>query len=133
MSTVLPDLRYTSEHEWVRTESASMVVGITDYAQEHLGDVVYLNLPSVGSNIKQFAPMGEVESVKSVSDLFSPVSGEILEVNQEVLGHPELVNEEPYERGWLIRLRPSDPSEDKALLNAQDYQELLDKLAGDVH
>ena len=134
MSNIPGDLRYTKEHEWVRTDSETTgFVGITDFAQDQLGDIVYMSLPEIGNIVTQSEKMGEVESVKSVSDLFSPVSGEILEVNQEVLGHPELVNEEPYERGWLIRLRPSDPSEDKALLNAQDYQELLDKLAGDVH
>lgn len=119
------DLRYSKEHEWVRVEDGVGVVGITDYAQDQLGDIVYLDLPEAGATVAQYAKMGEIESVKAVSDLFSPVSGEVVEVNAEATDSPELVNSEPYGRGWLIKVRLSDPNEVDALLTAEAYQELI--------
>jgi glycine cleavage system H protein len=99
--------------------------GITDYAQDQLGDIVYLDLPSAGTALKQFEKLGEIESVKAVSDLFAPVGGEVLDVNQEAVDSPELVNSEPYGRGWLIKVKLSDPSEVDKLLDAKAYDELI--------
>ena len=115
------DLKYTKEHEWVRVDGDVGVIGITDYAQDQLGDIVYLDLPAAGANVAQYAKMGEIESVKAVSDLFSPVSGEIVEVNQEAIDSPELVNNDAYGRGWLIKVRLADQGELDKLLDAQAY------------
>lgn len=120
-----PDLRYTKEHEWVRVQDGVGTVGITDYAQDQLGDIVYLDLPEVGTAVKQHEKFGEIESVKAVSDLFSPLSGQITETNQEAIDSPELVNEDPYGRGWLLRVRLSDEAEVDGLLSAQEYDDLL--------
>ena len=120
-----PDLRYSEEHEWVRVEGDTSTVGITDYAQDQLGDIVYLDLPAVGASVTQLEKLGEIESVKAVSDLYSPVSGEVVEVNQEAIDSPELVNQQPYGRGWLIKVRMSDASELDKLLTAQAYEELV--------
>lgn len=122
------DLRYTKEHEWVRVDSDTGTIGITDYAQDMLGDVVYLDLPALGATVAQHDKMGEIESVKAVSDLYSPVGGEIVEVNQETIDSPELVNNEPYARGWMIKVRLSDAGELDALLSAEDYEALVDKI-----
>ena len=119
------DRRYTKEHEWVRVEDDLGTVGITDYAQDQLGDLVYLDLPSPGTQVKQLDKLGEIESVKAVSDLYSPVSGEVVEVNQGVNDRPELVNQSPYEEGWLVRLRLADPAELDSLLTAKQYDELI--------
>lgn len=122
------DLRYTNEHEWVRVEGDTGTIGITDYAQDMLGDVVYLDLPAAGANVAQHDKMGEIESVKAVSDLYSPVGGEIVEVNQEAVDSPELVNSEPYGRGWMIKVRLSNASEAGALMSAEEYEAFVDKL-----
>ena len=122
---VSPELRYSKEHEWVRVEGDIATVGITDYAQEQLGDLVYLDLPKVGTAVHQFEKLGEIESVKAVSDLFSPVSGEVTERNEEAVKSPELVNQDPYGRGWLVRLSLSDASEVDKLLTADQYEELV--------
>ena len=119
------DLRYSKEHEWVRVDGDLATVGITDYAQDQLGDIVYLDLPAAGAAVVQHGRMGEIESVKAVSDLLSPVSGEVVEVNQEAVDSPELVNQEPYGRGWLLRVRLRDPGELEALLSSQAYDELI--------
>jgi glycine cleavage system H protein len=119
------DRRYTKEHEWVRVEADLGTVGITDYAQDQLGDLVYLDLPSLGTQVKQLDKLGEIESVKAVSDLYSPVSGEVTEINQEVVDRPELVNQSPYEEGWLVRVRLADPAELDSLLTAKQYDELI--------
>jgi glycine cleavage system H protein len=119
------DRRYTKEHEWVRVENDLGTVGITDYAQDQLGDLVYLDLPSSGTQVKQLDKLGEIESVKAVSDLYSPVSGEVMEVNQEVIDRPELVNQSPYGQGWLVRVRLADPAEVDSLLTAEQYDELI--------
>jgi glycine cleavage system H protein len=119
------DRRYTKEHEWVRVEADLGTVGITDYAQDQLGDLVYLDLPSSGTQVKQLDKLGEIESVKAVSDLYSPVSGEVTEVNQEVVDRPELVNQSPYGQGWLVRVRLADPAEMDGLLTAEQYDELI--------
>jgi glycine cleavage system H protein len=128
------DLRYTREHEWVSVEGTSASVGITDFAAQQLGDVVYISLPAVGATVTTGQPCGEVESVKSVSDLYSPVDGEVIEVNTELEDDPSLVNAEPYTSGWMFRVRVAqDGNGDLALptdlLSAAEYEELT-KSAG---
>lgn len=121
------ELRYSDEHEWVRLEAdGAAVVGITAFAAESLGDVVFVELPEVGDSVEQFQKMGEVESVKAVSDLYSPVSGTIVARNDGVVDSPELVNESPYEGGWMIRVSLSDAGELDKLMDAAQYQALLD-------
>jgi len=119
------ELRYTKEHEWVRAEGDIVTIGITDYAQDQLGDIVYLDLPAIGASLTRDDKLGEIESIKVVSDIFAPVSGEVLEVNQEAVDEPEAVNEEPYGKGWLIKVRLSDSSEFDALLTNEAYDELI--------
>jgi len=121
------ELRYSKEHEWVRVEGGSATVGITDYAQEQLGDIVYVDLPKVGTAVRQSGKLGEIESVKAVSDFFSPVSGEVTELNEEVVKSPELVNQDPFGRGWLLKLTLSGAGEVAKLLTAQQYEELVAK------
>ncbi|MBI2303332.1 MAG: glycine cleavage system protein GcvH [Chloroflexi bacterium] len=124
------ECRYSKEHEWVRLDEGGQAsVGITYYAQKQLGDVVYVDLPPVGTRLLQFQKFGEVESVKSVSDLFSPVSGEVVAVNQEMADKPELVNKEPYGGGWLIRVALKDAAELEKLLTSQEYQGLVEQEA----
>jgi len=118
-----PDLKYTKEHEWVRMEGDTGTVGITDYAQDQLGDIVFVDLPSPGTTVSQMQKFGEIESVKAVSELFSPVSGEVSEVNTALADQPELVNDSPYSEGWMLRIRLSQPSEIDQLLTAQEYDE----------
>jgi glycine cleavage system H protein len=115
------NLRYATTHEWVRVEGDTAVVGITDFAQAELGDVVYLDLPEAGRQVIKGAPFGAVESVKAVSDLYAPVSGEITEINQPLLDAPEGINTSPYEGGWMVKIRMSDPSEVNGLLDAAGY------------
>ena len=119
------DLRYTKEHEWARREGDRVRVGITDFAQDALGDVVYVDIPDVGARVTADEPFGEVESTKSVSDVFSPVSGTIVERNPLIDDHPELVNEQPYADGWLVAIEPADPAAIEALLDAGAYEALL--------
>jgi glycine cleavage system H protein len=122
MANTPAELAYTREHEWVRVAGdGTAVVGITHFAQDQLGEVIYVSLPAVGAQVKQHATMGEAESVKAVSDLFSPLSGEVLEVNSDLADHPEIVNEDPYGAGWLIRVRLADGSETDGLLSADEY------------
>jgi glycine cleavage system H protein len=119
------DRKYSKEHEWLKIDGDAAVIGVTDYAQDQLGDVVYVDLPRPGATITQFEKMGEIESVKAVSDLYTPASGEVLEVNEKVIEKPELVNGDPHGDGWLIRLRLSDPSEASKLLSAAEYDALI--------
>jgi glycine cleavage system H protein len=119
------DRKYTREHEWVKMEDAQSgraLVGITDYAQDQLGDVVYFDLPQLGAAVRHMQKMGEVESVKAVSDLYSPVSGQVIEVNTDLIDHPELVNEDPFEKGWLMRVAVSNPAELDDLMTAEEYE-----------
>ena len=121
------DRRYSKEHEWALPEADGLVlIGITDFAQHELGDVVYVDLPQPGDRVTQNAQMGEVESVKAVSELFSPISGEVTAVNDEVKNAPELLNESPHEKGWLIRVKPDDPAELDSLLDAAAYTALTE-------
>jgi len=119
------DRRYSKEHEWVKTEDDAAVIGVTDYAQDQLGDVVYVDLPEPGTALKQFEKMGEIESVKAVSDLFSPVSGEVLEVNGQVVEKPELVNNDPHGAGWLLKVKLADAAELEKLLSAEEYDAFI--------
>ena len=120
--TLIPEnLKYSKTHEWVRVENDVAVIGITDHAQSELGDVVYLSLPEVGRILKYDELFGEVESVKAVSELYSPLSGEVIEVNTTIIDSTEVVNEDPYGRGWLIKVRMSDPSELDKLMDADAY------------
>ncbi len=124
MSKVPAELKYTSEHEWVSALSAdgTVRVGITDHAQDALGDVVYLDLPQEGDSLEANAVFGEVESTKSVSDLFAPLAGEVVAVNSALEDSPELVNSDPYGEGWILELRPEDPAAIEGLLTAEAYQ-----------
>lgn len=121
-----PDgLGYTQEHEWVRDDGDSVAVGITDYAQEQLGDVVYVDLPPSGAHVAKGQPFGEVESTKSVSDLFAPLSGTIKERNEQLEDRPELINQDPYGDGWMVRIEPDDRDELDGLLDAGGYRDLI--------
>lgn len=120
------DLRYSKEHEWVRLdETGTATIGITDFAQDQLGDVVYLGLPEPGTAVSQFERCGEIESVKSVSELYSPVSGEVVERNDLAVDSPELVNQSPYGEGWLWQVRLENPAELENLLTADAYTDLI--------
>ena len=116
------DLRYTKEHEWVRLEGDTATVGITDHAQQELGDIVYAELPKVGARVAQGQTLGSVESVKAVSDIYSPVSGEVVEVNEALAQAPEKINQDPYGEAWLAKLRVSAPDEVGKLLSAAEYE-----------
>ena len=120
------ELKYSKEHEWVRMNGNIAEVGVTVFAQESLGDVVFVDLPEAGTEVEQFAKFGEIESVKAVSDLFSPVGGKILEVNSEATDRPEAVNEEPYGSGWLIKVEISDTAQLDALMDAATYEATLE-------
>lgn len=125
------DRRYSKEHEWALLGADGLVtVGITDHAAHELGDVVYVALPKVGDQVAQFQKFGEIESVKAVSDLFSPVTGEVVAVNEALTDAPELVNQSPFGDGWMIAVRPTDPGELGNLLDAAGYQAFLAELAG---
>jgi glycine cleavage system H protein len=119
------DLRYTKDHEWVRVEGGEATVGITEYAASQLGDIVFVELPDVGRTLDQFAAFGVVESVKAVSDLFAPVSGEVIETNPELASRPELVNGEPYGAGWMLRVRIADDAQLGELLEPAAYDALI--------
>ena len=125
MSDVPSDLKYSAEHEWVRTgDGAAMRVGITDYAQQALGDVVYVSLPEVGATVTAGGACGEIESTKSVSDLFAPISGTVTARNDDLDGSPELINSDPYGEGWLMEITASEPGAVDGLLDAKAYGEL---------
>ena len=124
------DRKYTREHEWVVSEAggSAALVGITHYAQDQLGDVVYVELPAVGDAVGYLAKMGEIESVKAVSDLYSPISGEVTEVNGRLAQEPELVNNDPFGDGWMLRVNMTDPAELDSLLDAASYEEYIGQL-----
>ena len=119
------NFRYTKEHEWVRAEGGIAVVGITDHAQKELGDIVYVDLPKVGARLEQGKTLGSVESVKAVSDIFAPVSGEVTEVNEMLATTPEKLNEDPHGAAWLVKIKLSAPDEVNRLLSAEDYQKYV--------
>jgi glycine cleavage system H protein len=119
------DLRYHREHDWARIEAGEAVLGITWFAQDSLGELVHYEAPAEGANLEKDAPYGEVESVKAVSDLIAPLTGEVLDVNQQVVDAPETVNDDPYGEGWLVRIRIADAGEVDGLLSAAEYERLL--------
>jgi len=123
------DRHYSQEHEWVLLESEGRaLMGITSYAQEQLGDVVFVDLPEPGTLLGQSQKLGEIESVKAVSEIFSPLSGEVVEVNQEIVDRPELVNEDPHGKGWMVRLASVDPAQVEGLMSAEAYESFLSQL-----
>lgn len=119
------NLKYTNEHEWVRVEGDVVYVGITDYAQEQLGDIVFVDIPTVGETLNAGDTIGTIEVVKTISDIFCPISGEILEVNEALEENPALVNQDPYGEGWLVKIKPAADSDFDALLDAEAYKALL--------
>jgi glycine cleavage system H protein len=119
------NFRYTKEHEWVRVEGDVGVMGITDHAQKELGDIVYVDMPKAGSPVEKGKTLGSVESVKAVSDIYAPVSGEIIEINEALATAPEKINEDPHGAAWLVKIRLSSPAEIQQLLTADDYQQYL--------
>ena len=124
------ECKYTQEHEWIRPEPGNKgKMGLTDYAQSQLGDLVFFDLPASNTQVKQFEKMGEIESVKAVSDLLSPASGRVLEVNQAAIDEPQLANQDPYGAGWLVRLELSKPSELDALMTSDEYDKLVAELS----
>ena len=121
------NVKYTNEHEWIRLEGEEAYVGITDYAQDQLGDIVFVDIPTESETLEKGETFGTIEVVKTVSDLFLPIGGEILEVNPELEEHPELVNQDPYGKGWLVRIKPTDASELDELLDAEAYKQLINE------
>lgn len=121
------DLRYSKEHEWVKADGGKAVIGITDFAQSELGDIVYVELPEVGAEIKSGEPFGSVESVKTVSELYAPVNGKVIAVNGELEESPEEVNDDPYGEGWMIEVELVDESEVDHLLSAEQYEEVIEE------
>jgi glycine cleavage system H protein len=123
MSNLPKDLRYTDEHEWIKKEEGSQYrIGITDFAQDELGDIVFVELPSVGDELKADEPFGSVESVKTVSELYAPLSGKVVSVNEELDGSPEFVNESPYEKAWMIVIETDDEAAFERLLSTEEYE-----------
>jgi glycine cleavage system H protein len=125
MSTYPKELRYTKEHEWVRVEGDVGTIGITDHAQEELGDIVYVDLPKVGKQVEQGKSLGSVESVKAVSDIYSPVTGEVVEINESLAEAPEKLNQDPHGAAWLVKIRLSAPEQVKALMPASEYESYI--------
>ncbi|MEG1684716.1 MAG: glycine cleavage system protein GcvH [Bacteroides sp.] len=121
------DLKYTSEHEWIRLENEVAYVGITDYAQEQLGDIVFVDIPTVGESLDKDEVFGTIEVVKTISDLFLPVAGEVLEVNAALEDQPELVNTDPYGKGWIIKLKPVETEDLENLLDAKAYKKVINQ------
>ncbi|TMQ70180.1 MAG: glycine cleavage system protein GcvH [Candidatus Eisenbacteria bacterium] len=121
------DVRYTNEHEWARLEQGLVTVGITSYASEQLGDVVFVELPTPGKKLEAAKPFGVVEAVKTVSDLFAPVSGEVVEINESLTDNPALVNQSPFGEGWMLKVRPANPDEMKSLMSSDDYERYLEE------
>lgn len=119
------DLKYSKEHEWVRVSGNIATVGITEFAQDKLGDIVFVELPQIGAQYKQMDEFGVVESVKTVSTLYCPVSGKVTEVNKSLAGSPEIINEDPYDKGWIMKVSMSDPGNTNKLLTAGEYQSLI--------
>jgi glycine cleavage system H protein len=125
---VIPDdLKYTKEHEWVKVEDSTAIIGITDYAAGELGDIVFVEMPKIGTKVQQMKAFGTIEAVKAISDLFSPVSGEVVEINNDVANEAAVINQEPYGKGWIIKIKLSNPGELDSLLSATDYGALLKK------
>ncbi|HTH52159.1 MAG TPA: glycine cleavage system protein GcvH [Pyrinomonadaceae bacterium] len=129
MANIPEDLRYSKDHEWVRVEGDTATIGITDYAQHSLGDVVYIDMPRVGDKFGTHEAFGSVESVKAVSEIFTPVGGEVSEVNDSVNDTPEAVNNDPYQAGWMVKVKMDNPGEADALMSSVEYEEYLEASA----
>ena len=127
MAQVVEELKYTNDHEWAHEEGEVLVIGITDYAQDSLGEIVYIELPSEGDEITKGDPFGAVESTKAVSDLYAPVSGDVVEVNEVLLDSPELINSDPYGEGWMIKVKVYDPGELEELMDFEGYTDFVEK------
>ena len=126
------ECKYTQEHEWIRPEPGNKgKMGLTDYAQYRLGDITFVGLPAPGTQVKQFKKLGDIEAVKVYSDIFSPVSGQVLEINQNVIDEPQLVNQDPYGDGWLVILEISQPTELDALMDSEQYDKFVTELSGE--
>ncbi|CAH0144703.1 glycine cleavage system protein H [Bacillus sp. Soil745] len=125
MTTTPKELRYTKEHEWVKTEDGTVRIGITAFAQSELGDIVFVELPEIGDELKANEPFGSVESVKTVSELYAPISGKVVEVNEDLSDNPEYVNESPYEKAWMVVLEPSNSNDIENLMSAEEYESLI--------
>ena len=125
MSAVPENLKYSEDHEWVKIEDNVAIIGITMHAAESLGDIVYIDVDSLGKDLKQFEKFGEIESVKAVSDLFVPVSGKVVEINEELTNNPEYVNEDCYEKGWIINLKVENSNDLEKLLGSSDYEKII--------
>ena len=121
------DVRYTAEHEWARLERGLVTIGVTSYATEQLGDVVFVELPEVGRRLESMKPFGVVEAVKTVSDLFAPIAGEVVEVNTALADNPALVNQAPFGDGWMIRIKPADPGAVQRLMSSDDYARMIEE------
>ena len=121
------DLRYTAEHEWARLDKGVVTVGITSYAADQLGDVVFVELPDVGRKLEPSKPFGVVEAVKTVSDLYAPVGGEVVEVNTALVDNPAIVNQSPYGEGWMVKIKPSSPGPLKDLMSSTEYEQMLEE------
>lgn len=121
------NVKYTNEHEWIRLEGEEAYVGITDYAQDQLGDIVFVDITTEGETLEKGEVFGTIEVVKTVSDLFLPIGGEVLEVNPALEEHPELVNQDPYGEGWLVKIKPTQPAEMDELLDAEAYKQLINE------
>lgn len=121
------DLKYTREHEWARQKGTRIVIGITDFAQDQLGDVVFVELPEIGDTVKKGESFGVVESTKAVSELFAPISGKVVEVNDPLADAPETINSDPYEEGWMIAVEPADPKEVEALMDVRAYRAFVEE------
>lgn len=119
------DLKYSRTHEWINAEGDVATIGVTDYAQSELGEIVFLELPQAGSKFRKGDALGTIESYKTVSDLMAPVSGEVIEINPDLADSPQFVNESPYDQGWMIKIKMSDPSELNELMSAEDYEGIL--------
>lgn len=119
------NLKYHREHDWARVDGDTAIFGLTSFAQESLGDIVFIELPEVGTEVTAGAPYAEVESVKAVSDVYAPLSGSVTEINEEVVDAPELINESPFDEGWLVKVKLSDPAEQDDLMTADEYDQLL--------
>lgn len=119
------NLKYTKDHEWAKLQGSTIVVGVTAHAQESLGDVVYVELPKVGATITQGQPFGVIESTKAVSELYAPLTGKVVKVNDELQNAPQTVNQDPYDGGWIVEIEPSDPKQLDALMDADGYEKLL--------
>ncbi|MBN2198670.1 MAG: glycine cleavage system protein GcvH [Candidatus Aminicenantes bacterium] len=122
------DFYYTKDHEWVRVQGQDAVMGITDFAQKQLGDVVFVQLPEVGANLEAHQSIGTIESVKAVSDVFSPLAGEVTAVNGDLVDNPEIINQDPHGKGWIMRLKPADPKAVERLMKAAEYEKHLEGL-----